>query len=387
MIRQVPNSPIPFNRPAVVGREFEYMLEAIENGHTASSGPFSTRAATILREELSAAEALLTTSCTSALEMSAILLNRQPGDTVIVPSFTFVTSALAFAREGFRIVFADIEATRLGIDPAHVGHLIDEHTRAVIAVHYAGVACDLDGLKAVLAEHDRIDLIEDNAHGLFGNHRGVPLGAFGRFATLSFHETKNIVCGEGGALVLNRESDVDRGRIILDKGTDRQSFLAGQVDKYSWIDNGSSFGLSDLNAAFLFAQLEERQMILKRRRATHETYMERLKPVAEKFGIELPVGPANGESGYHLFHILMPRAEGRGRVLDGLRERGVHATFHYVPLHSSRGGRLFAERNTDCPVTEDVSSRLIRLPFFNDLTSDQVLRVTDALIDSMSAGR
>ncbi len=379
------NSPvIPFNRPAVVGREFEYIRQAMDNGHIASSGPFSQRAATVLRQELSAPEALLTTSCTSALEMSAILLDRRPGDTVIVPSFTFVTSALAFAREGFRIVFADIEPTTHGIDPKHVAELIDEHTRAVVAVHYAGVACDIDGLASLLEEHERIDLIEDNAHGLFGSHRGGPLGSFGRFSTLSFHETKNIVCGEGGALIVNRESDVERARVVLDKGTDRQSFLLGQVDKYSWRDTGSSFGLSDLNAAFLLAQLEERELILAKRQIVYETYMERLTPIAEDLGLRLPILRPDGESGYHLFHILAPDAETRSRVLSELRDREIFATFHYVPLHSSEGGRRFAERKTECPVTDDVSSRLIRLPFFNELTKDEIDRVVAGLVHALT---
>ncbi len=380
----MPDPTIPFNRPAAVGREFEYISETIDNGHTSASGPFSKRAAALLREELDAEEILLTTSCTSALEMSAILLDRNPGDTIIVPSFTFVTSALAFAREGFRIVFADIEPRTLGIDPAHVAGLIDDQTRAVIAVHYAGAACDIDGLTSVLEGHDRVDLIEDNAHGLFGSHRGKPLGSFGRFSALSFHETKNIVCGEGGALIINRESDVDRARVILDKGTNRQRFLDGQVDKYSWRDTGSSFGLSDLNAAFLLAQLEKRDVILAKRRRIYETYLERLVPVAGEYGLGLPAPRLDGESGYHLFHLLVPDADTRSKVLSDLRQDGIYATFHYVPLHSSDGGRRFADREGECPVTDDVSSRLIRLPFFNDLAESEIDRVVEGLLRSLA---
>jgi dTDP-4-amino-4,6-dideoxygalactose transaminase len=380
----VPTPAIPFNRPSVVGREFEYIADAISNGHIASSGPFSKQAATLLREELSAAEALLTTSCTSALEMSAMLLDRQPGDTIIVPSFTFVSSALAFAREGFRIVFADIEPTTLGIDPAHVAELIDSHTRAVVAVHYGGVACDLDGLEAVLGQHPRVELIEDNAHGLFGSHRGKPLGSFGRFSTLSFHETKNIVCGEGGALIVNSASDVDRARIILDKGTNRQSFLMGQIDKYSWKDTGSSFGLSDMNAAFLLAQLEEREAILAKRRFVYETYIERLTPIAESLGVVLPALRAGGESGYHLFHILVPDVDIRSKALQGMRDRGIHTTFHYIPLHSSEGGQHYSDGQSQCPVTDDVSARLLRLPFYNELTSDDIDIVVNGLTEYLT---
>lgn len=374
---------IPLNRPVVVGREFEYLHQAVEGGHTSSSGPFSRRAEALLRDELAAPDVLLTTSCTSALEMSAILLDRRPGDTVIVPSFAFVTTALAFAREGFGIVFADIEPTTMGIDPDHVADLIDETTRAIVAVHYAGVACDLDGLATLTAKHPDVDLVEDNAHGLFGTHRRRPLGSFGRFSTLSFHETKNIICGEGGALAVNRETDVDRARIVLDKGTDRQDFLQGEIDKYSWRDTGSSFGLSDLNAAFLLAQLEEAETILARRRALHEIYMKRLEPDADELGLTLPTLRADGESGYHLFHVLLPNAEMQPEVLGRMRSRGVHATFHYVPLHSSQGGRRFAARPAACPVTDDVSARLLRLPFYNDLTEDDVDRVVTALIESI----
>ena len=375
---------IPFNRPTVVGREYEYVRDAVAGGHTSSSGPFSKRASALLREELSAADVYLTTSCTSALEMSALLLDGRPGDTVIVPSFTFVSSALAFARAGFGIVFADIEPTNLGIDPQHVATLLDETTRAVIAVHYGGISCDLDGLQAVLSDCEDVDLIEDNAHGLFGTHRDKPLGAFGRFSTLSFHETKNIVCGEGGALVVNRASDIDRARVILDKGTDRQSFLAGEIDKYTWQDTGSSFGLSDLNAAFLLAQLEHRREILAKRRAIFEAYFDRLDRQAVELGLTLPATPNGGSSGYHSFHVLLPNTQVRDRVLRRMRDKAVQATFHYIPLDSSPGGRRFAARHTDCPVTADVSSRLLRLPFYNNLTEDDVDRVVDTFVESMS---
>ncbi len=373
-------STIPFNRPAIVGNEFEYLRQAIENGHTASSGPFTRRVAELLRAHHEAPEALLTTSCSSALEMAALLLDPEPGDTVIVPSFTFVTSALAFVRAGFRLVFADIEPTTLGIDPEHVAGLIDDRTRAVVAVHYAGVACDLDGLQAVLADHPGIDLIEDNAQGISGAHKGRPLGTFGRFSALSFHETKNVICGEGGALIVNDPTDVDRAHVVLDKGTDRRRFMLGNIDKYSWRDIGSSFGLSDLNAAFLLAQLEHLDAIAARRRRIYEGYLDRLAPHADHLGFTLPTRHHPDEAGYHLFHVLVRSSEQRDRALASLKDEGIHATFHYVPLHDSEGGQKFAARTVECPRTSDVSSRLIRLPFFNDLQEEEIDRVVDALV-------
>ena len=250
---------IRFNLPTVAGRELEYMADAVAVGHLSSDGPFTTKVVDLLRDSHAAADVVLTTSCTAALEMSAMLLDLRPGDTVIVPSFTFVSTALAFAREGARIVFADIERDTLGVDPDHVAELMDESVRAVVAVHYAGIGCQVDRLRGVLRQHTGVDLIEDNAHGLFGALGDRPLGSFGRFSTLSFHETKNFICGEGGALVLNDGRDVDRAHVVLDKGTNRRAFMLGQVDKYSWVDIGSSFGLSELLAAYLLGQLEQRQ--------------------------------------------------------------------------------------------------------------------------------
>ncbi|MBP1633227.1 MAG: rffA, partial [Acidobacteria bacterium] len=272
-----PPSPIVFNRPTLVGNELDYVRRAVEGGHTSAAGPFSRRVADLLREAHGAADVLLTTSCTDALEMAAMLLGHRPGDTVIVPSFTFVSSALAFAREGFRIVFADIEPATLGIDPEHVAELVDDSTRAVVAVHYGGIAADLPGLDRALRGRP-VDLLEDNAHGLFATFGGRMLGTFGRLATLSFHETKNFTCGEGGALVLNHPRDVGRAHVLLHKGTNRRAFLLGQVDKYSWQDLGSSFGLCELNAAYLLAQLEARREILARRREVFDHYARLLEP-------------------------------------------------------------------------------------------------------------
>lgn len=372
---------IRFNTPGLEGRELEYIGQAVIGGHTSSSGPFSQRCADLLLERLGVADALLTTSCTAALEMSALLLDVGPGDTVIVPSFTFTSTALAYARQGVNIRFADIEPDTMGIDPAHVKDLLDDSVRAVVGVHYAGIGCQLDGLMDVLAGRPDIALVEDNAHGLFGTYRSRPLGTFGRFATLSFHETKNFICGEGGALLLNDESDIERAHVLFDKGTNRRAFMLGQVDKYSWQDTGSSFGLSDILAAFLLAQLEEADSVLARRAAITERYRAGLEPHVEELGISLPVEPAHCESAHHMFYVLMHSNEQRNAMLSGLKERGVNATFHYVPLHSSEAGRRFSDVHGECPVTDDISGRLLRLPYYNSLAEADQQTVIDAFID------
>jgi dTDP-4-amino-4,6-dideoxygalactose transaminase len=309
-----------------------------------------------------------------------MLLDLAPGDTVVVPSFTFTTTALAFVRQGARIVFCDIERDTLGLDPAHLTTLLDDTVRAVVPIHYAGVACDVDGIRKALADRPEVALVEDNAHGLFGRWHGEPLGTFGRFATLSFHDTKNIVCGEGGALLINDSADVDRARVLYDKGTNRQAFLNGQVDKYSWKDVGSSFGLSDALAAYLLGQLEQRLVIQAKRRAVHEQYERRLSPHAEDLGFTVPVTPQGAESAYHMFYVLMPQRESRDRALAMMRAEGIQASFHYVPLHSSDAGMRFAARPVDCPVTDEISGRLLRLPFYNAMTPEDVDRVVSMFL-------
>jgi dTDP-4-amino-4,6-dideoxygalactose transaminase len=377
--------PIPFNRAAIEGREFEYMREAIESGHTAAGGAFAKKAAAFLTEYSGAADVLLTTSCTSALELSAMVLDLGPDDTVIVPSFTFTTTALAYARQGARLLFCDIEPQTLGLDPRHLATLLDESVRAVVVVHYAGVACDIEGVRRVLADRPDVALIEDNAHALYGTWRGERLGSIGRFAAQSFHETKNFVCGEGGALLLNDARDVDRARVLYDKGTNRRAFLLGQVDKYTWKDIGSSFGLADVLAAYLFGQLEQHDVIQAKRRAVHEAYTSALLPLAADHGFELPTVSPDRESAYHMFYLLLPTREQRNAVLEAMRASGITATFHYVPLHNSDAGRKFALRPTECPVTEDISGRLLRLPFYNALTDADVDRVVSAFVASVSA--
>jgi dTDP-4-amino-4,6-dideoxygalactose transaminase len=377
--------PLTFNRPTLEGDELTYIRQAVEGGHTSSAGPFASRAAEVLRDSLGARDVLLTTSCTAALEMSGLLLDLQPGDTVIVPSFTFVTTALAYARAGARLVFADIEEETLGIDPASVAELLGPRVRAVVAVHYAGIGCDLTGLGKVLAEAPDVALIEDNAHGLFGRYQGRPLGGFGRFATLSFHETKNFVCGEGGALILNDAADVDRAHVLYDKGTNRRAFMLGDVDKYSWKDTGSSFGLSDILAAYLLAQLEQRDRILATRRAVFERYDTLLAPLARELGFRTPTLPGDRDAAWHMYYVLLPDRATRDRVLARMRAHDIHPTFHYVPLHSSDGGLRFAGRLTECPVTDSVSGRILRLPFHNALSRDDIERVVEVFVTSLEA--
>ena len=375
-----PAPSIPFNRPGIEGREIEHIREAVQRGHTSADGPFTARVSQILAAETGASDVLLTTSCTAALEMSAMLLEVGPGDTVVVPSFGFVTTALAFVRQGARIAFCDIERETLGLDPAHLERLMDETVRAVVPIHYSGIGCDLAGIEAVLENWPRAQLVEDNAHGLFGRYRDRPLGSFGRFATLSFHETKNFICGEGGALLLNRAEDAERAHVLYHKGTNRTAFLHGLVDKYSWQDTGSSFGLSDVLAAYLYGQLEERTSILARRRHVFDRYLAALQLVAVTHGLSLPEVPGDREQAYHMFYVLLPDADTRNRVLAAMQQAGVHATFHYVPLHSSPHGRRVAVSESSCPVTDDVSGRLLRLPFFTELTDGEVDRVIDAFL-------
>jgi dTDP-4-amino-4,6-dideoxygalactose transaminase len=374
---------IPFNRPSLQGREMELIRAAVEQGHTSAEGPFSAQVAGLLRDETEARDVLLTTSCTAALEMSGLLLGIGPGDTVVVPSYGFVTTALAFARQGARVLFCDIEERTLGLDPARLDEIMDDSVRAVVPIHYAGVACDVDGILAVLERWPRADLVEDNAHGLFARYQGRPLGTFGRFSTLSFHETKNFICGEGGALVVNRDEDVQRAHVVYHKGTNRRDFLLGEVDKYTWQDTGSSFGLADVLAAYLYAQLERRQQILDKRKAAFDRYLRLLEPEADRRGFALPTVPADREQAYHMFHVMLPDADMRDRVLAGMRDRGVHATFHFVPLHSSPGGRRFAAREVACPVSDRVSARLLRLPFYTDLTEAEADEVVGAFLAAL----
>jgi dTDP-4-amino-4,6-dideoxygalactose transaminase len=368
---------IPFNKPYLAGTEFGYIGEAISFGHTAGDGPFTRKCSDLLASIIGAPRVLLTTSCTDALEMAAMLLELKEGDEVIVPSFTFVSTANAFAIHGARPVFIDIRPDTLNVDEQLLEAKITPRTRAVVAVHYAGVGCELDAITEVISRHG-IALIEDNAHGLFGKYRGKALGSFGSIATQSFHETKNVICGEGGAIVLNDAALIERAEIVREKGTDRSRYYRGQVDKYTWVDYGSSFLPSDILAAYLYAQLNARRRIQAFRERIWKSYQSGLAQWAGANGVRLPVVPAWCEQPYHMFHLLMPSLDARTAFLDHLRRRGILAVFHYQPLHLSLMGRHFGGREGDCPVTEDVADRLVRLPFYNTLTEDEQTEVIEA---------
>ncbi len=369
---------IPFNRPCLSGNEYKYIAQAIANGHASGDGPFTRLCNELLEQELQVPKVLLTTSCTHALEMAAILLDCGPGDEVILPSFTFVSTANAFVLRGARVVFADIRPDTMNLDEAQLQPLITSRTKAIVLVHYAGVPCEMDTICAIAARHG-IAVVEDNAHALFARYRGKFTGTFGCLATQSFHETKNVTCGEGGALLVNDPQLVERALIIREKGTNRSQFFRGQVDKYSWVDVGSSYLPSDLLAAFLFAQLEARQEIQKKRRRIWESYQRHLAQWAVENGVRLPVVPAECEQAYHMFYMVLPSLEFRQSLISHLKAQGILSVFHYVPLHSSEMGRKWSARETRCPVTEDVSLRLLRLPFYNDLTEAEQARVVAAV--------
>jgi dTDP-4-amino-4,6-dideoxygalactose transaminase len=369
---------IPFNRPCLSGNEYKYIAEAIANGHASGDGPFTRLCQEILEKELHVPKALLTTSCTDALEMAAILLNYGPEDEVILPSFTFVSTANAFALRGARIVFADVRPDTMNMDENQIESLITSRTKAIVAVHYAGVSCEMDTICAIAARNG-VKVVEDNAHGLFSRYRGKYTGTFGALATQSFHETKNITCGEGGALLVNDLNLVERAQIIREKGTNRNQFLRGMVDKYTWVDIGSSYLPSDLLAAFLFAQLESWQQVYAKRRRVWEFYAQHLTEWATQHGVRMPLVPEHCEHCYHMFYILLPSLKDRQALIEHLKGQDILSVFHYVPLHLSDMGLKFAARKPHCPVTEDVSARLLRLPFYNDLTETELSKVVRAV--------
>jgi len=374
------NPLIDFNRPTLVGNELEYMAQAVRNGQISGDGPFTKKCHSLLEQELGVPRVLLTTSCTHALEMMAILLEIQPGDEVILPDFTFVSTINAFVLRGARPVFLDVRPDTLNLDESKLEAAITARTKAIVPVHYAGVGCEMDAILEIAGRHN-IAVVEDNAHGLFGKYKGRWLGTFGVLASQSFHETKNFSSGEGGALVINDPRLVERAEIIREKGTNRSRFFRGQVDKYTWVDIGSSYLPSDILAAYLFGQLEQRDKIQAHRRNLWQTYENSLKDWAAEHEIQLPVIPEYCEQAYHLFHMLMPSLELRQKLILYLRERNIQSVFHYLPLHNSDMGRSFGGRTGDCPVTERISDQLIRLPFHNALSGSEQEQVIEAVLD------
>lgn len=369
---------IPFNHSTVVGREYDYIHQAMASGQIAGDRDFSRKCQTLLERELDVRRALVTTSCTHALEMAALLLDLQSGDEVIVPSFTFVSSANAFALRGAKPVFCDVRPDTLNLDETKLAACITPRTKAVVPVHYAGVACEMDAIGA-LAQRHGIAVIEDNAHGLFGKYRGRWLGTLGTMATQSFHETKNITCGEGGALLINDGRFAERAEIIREKGTNRARFFRGQVDKYSWVDLGSSYVMSDVLAAFLYGQLEVWAQVQAKRQALWSHYDDALAGWAAQHGVRRPTVPEHCEQAFHMYYLLLPDLASRTALIAHLKERGILAVFHYLPLHLSEFARRWGGRPGDCPVTEAVSDQLLRLPLFYAMSEEQQGRVIEAV--------
>lgn len=385
MVHKTPllNSPmdtydIPFNKPTLAGNELNYFAQAVDNNHISGDGQFSRKCHEWIEGYFNIPKALLTTSCTHALEMTAFLLEIKHGDEIIIPAFTFVSTVNAYVNRGAVPVFADIRPDTLNLDEMQLERLVTSKTRAVVAVHYAGIGCEMDNILEIATEK-RIKVVEDNAHGLFGKYKDQHLGTFGCLATQSFHETKNITCGEGGALLINDPSFIERAEILREKGTNRSRFFRGQTDKYTWVDMGSSYLPSDMLAGFLYAQFEEYQSIQSKRKQIWNFYFENLKDWAGITGTRLPIVPDWCEQPYHMFYIILPTLEIRQGMIEHLKSNKILGVFHYLPLNISQMGRKFGGRAGDCPVTENISDRLLRLPFYNSLTEKDLSRVVDTI--------
>jgi dTDP-4-amino-4,6-dideoxygalactose transaminase len=370
---------IPFNKPCIVGDELIYVSQAVAGGHASGDGPFTKRVEKLMQSQFGAPRVLLTTSCTAALEMTALLCELEPGDEVILPSYTFASSANAIVLQGATPVFVDIRPDTLNIDERLVEAAITPRTKAIFIVHYAGVACEIDAIMAIAKRHDLI-VVEDAAQGVFARYKDRWLGAIGHLGCYSFHETKNFSCGEGGALVINDPRFEKRAEILRDKGTNRSQFLRGQVDKYTWVDVGSSYAPSDMLAAFLLGQLENMERITSRRNAIYARYAAALAPLAAAKRIGLPFAPPHCATNHHMFYILTADLEERTAVIAHLRKAGILAVFHYVPLHSSPFARSLGVQ-VRLPVTDDASARLVRLPLYFDLLDREVTEVANEVLN------
>ena len=370
---------IPFNRAGVEGQELDHIGRSVCIGQIAGDQAYSRKCQALLEEVLGAPKVLLTTSCTHALELAALLLDIGPKHEVIVPSFTFVSTANAFVLRGARIRFADIRPDTLNIDENQIERLVSPRTRAIVPVHYAGVGCEMDAIGAIARKHC-IPIVEDNAHGLFGKYKDRWLGSFGVLATQSFHATKNITCGEGGALVVNDPALIDRAEVMREKGTNRSRFFRGQVDKYSWVDIGSSYVMSDVLAAFLYGQLEVWRQIQEKRQRIWQCYHTELRDWAMAHDVRCPIVPDGCDPAYHMYYLILPSLQIRQALIAFLKARGILAVFHYLPLHLSPMGQNLGGRPGDCPVSESTSDRLLRLPFFTSLDAASQGRVIDAIL-------
>jgi dTDP-4-amino-4,6-dideoxygalactose transaminase len=369
---------VPFNKPEIRSGDCELLTMAIGDRHSSGNGAFTQRVEEVIGDKLEAPRALLTTSCTHALEMSALLANLLPGDEVIVPSYTFVSTASAFALYGARPVFVDSRSDTLNIDATKIEAAITPKTRAICIVHYGGIACEMELIQQIATRYNLI-LVEDNAHGFFAKYKGKYLGTFGALATQSFHETKNIICGEGGALIVNDESMVERAEILREKGTNRSRFLRGQVDKYTWVDIGSSWVMSDLLAAILYGQLLRTKEINARRVQIWNRYHTELSSWTQQRGVTTPFVPEGCEHVGHVYHLRFGSFAQRTRFIADLKEKQISAVFHYQALHMSPVGQHFGGYVGQCPVAEQASDCLVRLPLFNSMTDDEQSRVIEAV--------
>jgi dTDP-4-amino-4,6-dideoxygalactose transaminase len=376
-----PSERVPFNRPHATGREFDYIREAIEGAHLSGNGPFARRCAAWLEGWSGCAKALLTPSCTAALELAAALIELEPGDEVLMPSFTFVSTANAVALRGAEPVFVDVREDTLNLDETALAAAITPRTRAIMPVHYAGVGCEMDGIGRVASEHGR-RVIEDAAQGVLATQDGRALGGIGDVGCLSFHETKNIICGEGGALLINDPELVERAEILQEKGTDRSRFLRGQVDKYTWVDVGSSFLLGEVSAAFLWAQMEQAEAITARRLEIWNEYNDAFAALEQAGLLRRPVVTPDSVHNAHLYYLLLPTNAQRDAFIKQLAARQVQAVFHYVPLHSSPAGRQLGRAHGSLAVTDDVAGRLVRLPLWIDMRPEDVANVVRAVTEA-----
>ncbi len=375
---------IPFNKPFIAGKELYYIAQAVAFGNIAGDGHFTQQCARLMEELFGIHRVLMTPSCTAALEMAAMLCDLGPGDEVIMPSYTFVSTANAVARLGARPVFVDIRPDTLNLDEGLIEDAITPRTKAIFPVHYAGVGCDMARIMAIADKYGLL-VVEDAAQGVNAWVEGRALGSIGHLGAYSFHETKNYICGEGGALCINDPKLVERAEIIRDKGTNRRQFFKGLADKYTWVDLGSSYVPSEICSAFLYGQLELLDPISQRRRAVYETYRTHLLPLEQEGLVRLPRVPEECDSNYHMFYVLLGDQAGRDAVMRSLKEHGILAVFHYVPLHSSPMGQKFGYREGDLPVTEEMSARLLRLPMYYQLTEADQMQVVRCLTESVRA--
>lgn len=369
---------IPFNRPFLAGKELYYVAQAVLSGHTAGDGLFTKKCQTLLEEKFRAKKVLLTHSCTAALEMAAILCEVSAGDEVILPSFTFVSTANAFCLRGAKPIFVDIQQDTLNIDVTQIEDAITEQTKVVVPVHYAGIGCEMDAIMDIAGRHN-VYVVEDAAQGVNARYRDKYLGTIGDIGTYSFHETKNYICGEGGAIVLNNEKFIERAEIIREKGTNRSKFFRGEVDKYTWVDIGSSFLPSDILAAFLYAQLENMEQINKRRGEHFDYYYKALIPLVNDGKLRLPYVASECQSNSHLFYIILQDENTRNALMNHLKSNGILAVFHYIPLHLSQVGRSMGYVEGQFPVTESMSGRLLRLPFYHDMKQEEQAEVVNEI--------